>query len=476
MSTSTVRPKADSLRGVLDPRRLIDGRVRVGFVIFGGMLALQSSQELDNAKYIYLVGTAIALLGSVRALWHRRAEPDLIAARPWLIASASLVALICLSFLVSMANGTPFTSWLRDAATYLLFATVPIFALDLAAAASRPFIVGMLVVAGFLGGLSWAVEWFGRRDIVDLPFSRVLFPSPQLPGMLFILAFATAVVARRGAAPWAIFAGIVLGLFLVTGTRSSLLLLAGPLTITLFAGRSRLIRAGLALLGQGAAAAAVVLAFQMTLSLTLAPPLSNPGPSGRPGPDASLGPGATAGAVPSVSPPAATPRPDIIGDRWASMIGLLDRPSSDGSFRERIAQYESAARHWRESPLLGKGPGLAIDWTDVSGLPRTGYTADTPLIFPAKFGIVGILVLLVIASAYWDILRRLRQRSRESVTFLTLVGYAGATAVAVPLGFVLEDKGTSFALIVVLALAFGELMPSIRAHAATDGLPPDPGD
>jgi len=424
---------------------LIDGRVRVGFVVFGGMVALQSSQELDLSKFVYLAGAAAALLGSIRSVVLRRDAEDVRSARLWLVASATIVGLVAISFVVARANGTATTPWLRDSATYLLFATIPIFALDLGASGTTRTIVAMLTAAGLLGGFSWAVEWLARRDIVELPVSRLLFPSPQLPGMLYLFAFATAIMLRRAGWAWALLAGIVFGLFLVTGTRSSLLLLVGPLTMAAMAGRRYLGSSGRWFVVQGVTAAAVVLTFQLTLSLMIVSPTggdtTTPGGTGGPG-------------VPGSS----SPRPDIIGDRFRTLGGLFNGSSSDGSISERGAQYAATWQLFNGSPLVGRGPGLAIDWIDVSGFARTGFTADTPLVYPAKFGLIGLLALLPLLAAYVGTIGRLvRQEGRRSVVVLTLVGYAAASVVSLPLGFPMEDKGTSLALILILALAFREI-------------------
>ena len=40
--------------------RVLDGRLRTGFVLFGGMIVLQSSQALDLAKVTYFLGVPCA--------------------------------------------------------------------------------------------------------------------------------------------------------------------------------------------------------------------------------------------------------------------------------------------------------------------------------------------------------------------------------------------------------------------------------
>src|SRR5688500_13908512 len=166
----------------------LGGAVRVAFVIFGAMLVLQSSEVLDLTKVAYLAGGALCLIGALGALWYRRASSVVELALPWLIASAALVAMVAVSFAVARANGTPIIDWLRDVAAYALFASVPIFALDAQSALPRRVMIVMLVAVGLLGGLSWAVEWLERRNIIDLPIARLLFPSAHVPAMLYIFA------------------------------------------------------------------------------------------------------------------------------------------------------------------------------------------------------------------------------------------------------------------------------------------------
>lgn len=413
------------------------GKLRLPFVVFGGMLALQSSPELDGTKLVYLAGTAICLLGSIAACWRLRSSEQAALMAPWFAASAALLVLLVLSFAVSRAAGTSPTAWLRDVAPYGLFATVPVFALDAQASLSRRALVAMLVVAGLLGGLSWAVEWLARRDIVDLPLSRVVLPTGQLPTVLYLFASAASLTDRRWRR-WAMVAGIVLGLFLITGTRSTFILLAGPVAmIVVAAGWRRLAtsigRASVHLI----AAVVVVIAFQVSISALVAqaPASGGDGPGGTPGPTVDV---------------------DVIGDRLGSLPGLIGQPGSDASIRERIAQYQSAWALFLESPIVGVGPGHPIEWVDVSGFHRNDFTADTPLVMPAKFGLIGILVFAGFVYAFVVLSAASLRRLGRTRLPLTLVGYGIVAALGLPLGFLVEDKGASMALMLLLAVTLTE--------------------
>lgn len=421
----------------------IDGRFRLGFVLFGGMIVLQSSQALDAGKLVFLAGAGLCVLGAVAAVSKERASPAVRLFAPWLLISSALVILMALSVSVARAQGTSLVDWARDAASYALFASAPVLALDASASASRRLLVGMLVVAGLLGGVSWALEWLARRHIADLPLARLVFPSGQLPSLLYLFAMGSALIGGRRSLAWAALGGMVLGLFLITGTRSSLVLLTGPLAMAGLEGRARLGSSLRTLLAHGAAALGLVLVVQ--LALTMSGGLGSPS-SGEPG--SSVAPG---GAV-------ATPRTglNVVGDRIGSLPALAGQLAADPSFKERVAQYEAAARLFLSSPIVGVGPGHSIEWINVSGLLRSGYTADTPLVMPAKFGLLGILVFLGAAWTYGSAARRGILRFRSSAVTLTLVGYGLWTIVGLPLGFPVEDKGTSLALMLLLSLALTE--------------------
>jgi hypothetical protein len=270
--------------------------------------------------------------------------------------------------------------------------------------------------------------------------------------MLYLFAMATALTTHQRRAVWVMLAGVILGLFLLTGTRASLLLLVGPVAMTALAGRGRLGSSVRSIASHAAVAFAIVLAFQVALALPVA-----------------LGVGRTPGEPGSSGVPAPSV-PNVLGGRFGSLPDVLGNPASDASFKERVAQYQAAWALFVSSPVVGVGPGHSINWVDVSGYPRTGFTADTPLVMPAKFGLLGILVFLAAAAAYGLTTRTALRRDRRSAITLTLVGYGVWMIFSLPLGFVIEDKGASLALMLLLALAFAQSAspPSMDAASAVD--------
>lgn len=408
------------------------GAIRLAVVVLGGLLVLQSSDELDALKLAYLAVAAAALGGSLHSLVRGPAQEIGRRYAYLLIIDAVLFGLIGLSFIVAVLRGTPSTDWLRDAAGYGLFAAVPILALDAAASSSRRLLTAFLAVAGLLAGLSWAIFWIERRQIADLPFDRLALPTPYLATALYVVALAAALTQkdmRRYA--WACMAGLVLGLHLVTGNRASLVLLVVPLAMAVVV-RPRSISRTTGVVGLHVAIALIVLgAAELALH--------------TPAPDAPAG---ASSSAPTVE---AAPDVPTAAERLQSIESLATDPLEDASVIERVAQWAAAWELFLDSPLIGVGPGHSIEWTDISGLPRDDFTADTPLVLPAKFGLVGTIVVALLVAAYVRTGELVKLDGWAAID-VAVFGYGVAAVVGLPFGMPLEDKGFSFGLALLLAL------------------------
>jgi hypothetical protein len=232
---------------------------------------------------------------------------------------------------------------------------------------------------------------------------------------------------------WIVIAAVTLGLFLITGTRSSLLLLSAPIAMAVYLGRTRLRSSLIGLVTHSVLAVGLVLAFQFVLSLS--------GPAPQP-------------TDPGSSESAETAAPEGVTDRLGSIPSLVENPASDPSMRERVAHYRAAWELFASSPLVGVGPGHAIEWRNVSGEVQTRYVADTPLVMPAKLGMAGVVVFVAFGISYWRTVKRAVSRHRRAASTLALIGYGVWTIVTLPLGFLVEDKGASLGMILLLTLAF----------------------
>lgn len=411
----------------------------LGIAIFvaGGLLVFQSSDSLEASKVIYMLATLVAVAAAITRLVGERAE---VLAEPmllsWLTVSLAFGSLLVISFPVASAAGTPVTSWLRDAAPYAMFAFAPILAVD-GRSLPRRFFVTLLIAGGTLASVSFAIEWLGIRRILELPIDRLILPTGILAATLVAYAAARAVLGRPYAR-WVVLGGTILGLFFVTATRSTLLLIAVPCAVALLAPRG-----GGHTLRVVGGTLAVALSVPLLFSVVVfqIPELIN----------SALTAGASESLPPGVS--GATPRPNPIGDRIQSIGSAIAEPGSDASFSERIAQTQAAWDVFKDRPLVGSGPGHMIEWTSASQGPQVGFTLDTPLLYLAKFGIIGVAVLAWLVAVYLATLRHYRSGG-PAITFLTLAGFATVFVIAGLLNSPFEDKGLSFATLLVLGAAF----------------------
>src|SRR6266545_605186 len=94
----------------------IGALARATTILFGAMLALQSSQDFDTAKVVYMGVAALALVGSVSSVYQSRADSLVGFARPWLVASLVAAGIVGISLPVAIIHGTPVSTWIRDAA------------------------------------------------------------------------------------------------------------------------------------------------------------------------------------------------------------------------------------------------------------------------------------------------------------------------------------------------------------------------
>jgi hypothetical protein len=355
--------------------------------------------------------------------------------------SATFGALVAISVPIAFLHHTPASSWIRDAAPYGLFAAAPVIALD-ARRLPRDLLVGALVIGGVAASGSFAIEWIGRRGIAQLPIDRLVLPTGLLASALMAYAAARALVHRS--MRWTLLCGIVLGLFLVTATRSTLLLFSVPVVIAIVARTGW--RTTTAVLGGIAVSTFVVLTLALFL---IAGPrsISNPTPTASP-------PVATAsgGLGGPTAVPTETSRPDLVGQRIGSLGSILSNPEGDVSFGDRLIQTRAAWNVFVGSALMGTGPGYMIDWVSSSGTQKSTFTMDTPLVFVSKFGLPGIAAAFVLLAAFITSVRQIHRRMGLSLDLLTLVGMGLVFAIAALLNSPFEDKGVSFAAMLVLGM------------------------
>jgi O-antigen ligase len=404
---------------------LVDARMRILFVVFGGLLTLQSSSGVGSLKLLYLAGVFVSFAGALFKFSQSRDLSIRAFVAPLLRVTAAMSALIAISFLVAHGHGVLRVDWLRDVAPYVLFALAPIFALDAQWAFRRHTIVRLLVVAGLVATASFSTDWLEQRHIAHLPFSQFALSSFFFPAALFAFAVASALHARARRIRWLFLAALVFALLVVTGTRSTLILAVAPVAVAFAARRqlsARFIR--LVLLAPAAVlviAVAVVSVVQVTHAST-----------------------------------------SIISKR----ITILKETgtSSDASYKDRQAATRAARDVFYAHPFFGSGPGTYFNWQVTNGEQRSEFIVDSPVSFPAKFGVVGLAVVLFLMLEYGSFMKAAFRFDHPRPETLALAAFAALAVLDSFLTNPLEDKGFTLGLVLLLALVFRTSDARARSH------------
>jgi O-antigen ligase len=138
--------------------------------------------------------------------------------------------------------------------------------------------------------------------------------------------------------------------------------------------------------------------------------------------------------------------------------------SSDQSYTDRLAQTTAAWHAFERSPIFGVGPGYTFRWVDPAGNEQAAPTIDSPAEYLAKFGLLGLWPLVVLAWAFRRTLQALRRRTGErTIAQLALIGLAGAVVGWCVLGVPFDDKGLASGLMLLLAIALSEASAAVRS-------------
>jgi len=402
---------------------------RMLFVVVGGMGVLQSSPSLDAAKLVYFTGVGVA----VGAAWMNRAalrsqEGRLL--RPLVEASGLATAFLTLTIVVAYAHGTSLESWLRDAAPYFLIASVPVLAVDVASSRTAPrLILPLFVAVGLLSGLSFATEWLTRRGLSELPLERLLLPTGAPAAALFCYSTSKVFYSRKFPVSWGAVVLLLPGLALLTATRSTLVWFVGPLAI-LARQRGLMTRASLRVV---IVAVIAVIAVQQVGS-------------------------AVSGTVDV----------DRVTARLTQVASLPAQLESDQSYVERRAETTAAWDAFWGNVAFGTGPGAVIEWSVASHANTESFNVDTGLSYLAKFGIVGAAVAVIFVIGFARAWRSLRLPAGCAAVSDAVVGFGVIILMRLPLANPLEDKGVSFAILLLLALALSGVSSAESTFRATE--------
>jgi hypothetical protein len=382
-------------------------------VVGGGMLILGTSSELSFWKFGYLAAAALAVGVAFLSLPKLAVTVPHRLTRNVLHFSLAFFVVVSLRLLVAILEGTDIELAVRDAAPYLLFALAPLLAIDAAASSTEHQLTIVFLLVGAVGTAAFTLEWVSKRSLADLPVEYLTLAG-SAPTALFAYASARAILGRHRLR-WTALAVVTLSAMLLTGNRSTLLALLAPLSIVLLSPQR------------------VRMSFRLLL-LVLALGVITPSIITRYG---------TALGI----------DPNVVVERLASVTD----PSSlrsDPSILIRATQNETAYERFAMRPVLGAGPGIRFTFGHPITHERvdSGFTLDSPLVFPAKFGIVGVVALLLLIGGYASLFKKLRKAPNVAAT--ALVGFAVVQLVrTIAIGSAIEDKGFTFGFLLLLALS-----------------------
>ena len=385
---------------------------RAALIIFGGILVLQSTSGLSAAKLLYLAVVAISVIVIVAeakplpAKWHAAHRRGTL-----------VLFVAALSVLNAIAYGVFITDWLRDVSPYLLLGVAVLVGHDLSYLGVTR-LRRLVVIVGAIGTVSFLVAWLSRRGVSGV--SQLAFSSFLLVVGFFCYAIAGSLLGARKWA-WRVGAIVAAIALLLTGARSAVLLALVPLLVGGFAKGTSLSRRATHV-GTMLAVAVVILAIGLTAGI-------------------------------QVGPIQVSAR---LRSSAAAIFG-----GNDNSIQTRKIVTRLAWETFKDAPIFGQGPGHKFQYYDPypSARPSDRFvsvvTADSGLATAAKLGLVGVaaLVWYVVGIATAARPTEGAARSMGSVATLAFASFLIPWSV---FSSPIDDKGLSFILLLLVALAIAE--------------------
>jgi hypothetical protein len=90
----------------------------------------------------------------------------------------------------------------------------------------------------------------------------------------------------------------------------------------------------------------------------------------------------------------------------------------------------------------------------TNGEQHSDFIVDSPLDFPAKFGLLGVAVILFLVLEYGSFMKAAFRSNHPRPETLALAAFAALAVLDSSLTNPLEDKGCTLGLVLVLALVF----------------------
>lgn len=383
---------------------------RVLWITLGGVVTLGGSSGASAPKLAWFAGLLFCALVAWRQSGTVRSEPWAAPFRRVFLGSWVMLGLLAVWAAVGLSHGATITDVLRDGLNYALIVLAPLLALDAARHMKTAAVDKLIVVVSLAATVGFAITFITRRGVGTLDVEALLLPSNSLMALGVALGTVRAAAGERLRWRWMLLPPTVIAGQLVTGTRTGFLLVLG--VVGALGRRSRGGVPLLRLVTTMAAAGAALVAIVGLLANRLV-------------------------------------EPGFLEKRFAELLNVFSGGfASDQSGVLRLAAQEIALRIWHANPTWGLG--LGAHFPDPTGTkPFALYTLDTPAIYLAKFGVVGLGVLLIALGLLLSPLVTIRdflpERTVMRAWLLVMLGLALLNPAT-------EDKGFGMTLLLLLLL------------------------
>lgn len=387
---------------------IIKPEARFLYLIMGGLLIFQNAS--GNLKVLYLAGLVIILFVAFKNIDWKNQTVQLI--KPVIKAGLLLQLYLVISMIVSIIKGYGALNTIRDSVQYIILAFSPIFAVDFAINIRSKHLNNLVLSGMLLGSILCIVGWISRRGYTDADLI-VGLSSYSLPAALFSISIANFMSSKRFNITWLILAVAVLGGTIMTGTRSSYAFLFAPIAILLFskAKKTRIVP----ILIFGVAFGSWVFSFFMNNTSQF-----------------------EGSVLISVQ--------QRIQYTAESLIN--NSITDDSSYMERVNQTEVALSTVTDNPLFGAGPGKQYIIQRYNGVLSIVNSLDSPMFILAKYGIIGLIILIIFLGLIY---KHLITKYKYNVYSISLLAFLGVCLAWLPLVNPFDDKGSGLVIIMLMA-------------------------
>ncbi|WP_445190277.1 O-antigen ligase family protein [Pseudonocardia sp. Cha107L01] len=133
--------------------------------------------------------------------------------------------------------------------------------------------------------------------------------------------------------------------------------------------------------------------------------------------------------------------------------------NADGSYEARRAAYDLTAEAFINHIAFGTGPGYLYTLP-----PATTFGLDAPGIVPAKFGLIGIVIIGSFLASVAITVKKIRRSCGPSPGITSACGWTAVLITLIPFGPWIEDKGFAVALTILFGIIIADSRREIAEH------------